>query len=60
MDEFVIVYGVNHQTTGKVTYTSFSIYADKDRWFGLQDGTTTSPHHDGSGLPGDSAEVLVP
>ena len=58
-DEFVIVYGVNHQTTGKVTYTSFSIYADKNQWLGLQDGTTTSPHYDGSGLPGDSARKYL-
>jgi hypothetical protein len=59
VDEFVIVYGVNHQTTGKVTYTSFSIYADKDRWFGLQDGTKTSPYYDGSELPGDSARKYL-
>ena len=42
-DEFVIVYGVNHQKTGKVTYSSVSIYADKDRWFGVKDGTVLSP-----------------
>jgi hypothetical protein len=26
LDEFVIVYGANHQTTGKATYASFSLY----------------------------------
>jgi hypothetical protein len=59
VDEFVIVYGVNHQTTGKVTYASFSIYADKDRWFGLKDGTTSSPNYDGTGKPGDSARKYL-
>ena len=33
-DEFVVVYGVNHQLTGKATYSSISAYADKYRWFG--------------------------
>ena len=42
-DEFVIVYGVNHQKTGKATYASVSIYADKDRWFGVKDGTSAEP-----------------
>ena len=59
VDEFVIVYVVNHQTTGKVTCTSFSIYADKDRWFGLQDGTTNSTNYDGTGNPGDSARKYL-
>ena len=58
-DEFVIVYGVNHQTTGKATYTSFSIYADKDRWLGLKDGTTTSNNYDANGQPGDSARRFL-
>jgi hypothetical protein len=56
VSEFVIVYGVNHQKTGKATYASFSIYADKDRWFGLKDGTTLSPDFGASAeqyLPGD-------
>jgi hypothetical protein len=61
-NEFVIVYGVNHQKTGKVTYSSVSIYADKDRWFGLQNGTVTSPSFEGSAnpyLPGDpEADML--
>ena len=52
-DEFVIVYGVNHQATGKATYASFSAYADPDRLFGLE--TTYSPDFDGTGKPGDSA-----
>ena len=56
VDEFVIVYGVNHQTTGKVTYSSVSIYADKDRWFGPKNGTLLSPAFEGSAeryLPDD-------
>ena len=55
----MIVYGVNHQTTGKATYTSYSIYADKDRWFGLKDGTTTSNNYDANGNPGDSARRFL-
>jgi hypothetical protein len=27
-DDFVIVYGVNHEKTGKATYSNFSLYAD--------------------------------
>ncbi len=56
VDEFVIVYGVNHQATGKVTYSSVSIYADKDRWVGAKNGTFLSPNFPGSAeryLPGD-------
>jgi hypothetical protein len=52
-NEFVIVYGVDHQKTGKVTYSSFSIYADKYRWFGLKNGTTFSPDF------GDSAKQYL-
>lgn len=55
-NEFVIAYGVNHQKTGKATYASVSIYADKDHWFGLPDGTVYSRDFDGSAneyLPGD-------
>jgi hypothetical protein len=59
-DEFVIVYGVNHQKTGKATYSSFSIYADKDKWFGLKNGTTLSPNFDGNGPPGASARRYLP
>ena len=51
-DEFVIVYGVNHQATGKATYASFSAYADPLRLFGLQ--TTYSPDF------GDSARRYLP
>jgi hypothetical protein len=58
-DEFVIVYGVNHQATGKATYSSFSIYADKDRWFGPLNGTTLSPDFDQGGQPGDSARRFL-
>ena len=58
-DEFVIVYGVNHQTTGKATYASFTPYVDKDRWFGLKDGTTTSNNYDATGNPGDSARRFL-
>jgi len=45
-DEFVIVYGVNHQATGKATYASFSLYADAVKWFGI--GTTLSNRFSGS------------
>ncbi|MGE5602115.1 MAG: hypothetical protein ACM30E_03635 [Nitrososphaerales archaeon] len=58
-DEFVIVYGANHQTTGKATYTSFTPYVDKDRWFGLMDGTVTSNNYDAGGQPGDSARRFL-
>ena len=54
VDEFVIVYGVNHQATGKVTYSSVSIYADKDRWIGPKNGTVLSPDF------GDSASHYLP
>lgn len=52
VDEFVIVYGVNHQATGKATYASFSVYADPVRMFGLE--TTYSPDF------GDSARQYLP
>jgi hypothetical protein len=58
-DEFAIVYGANHQATGKATYTSFTPYADKDRWIGLVDGTVTSNNYDGDGQPGDSARRFL-
>ena len=28
-DEFLIVYGVNHQATGKATYSNFTVYGEK-------------------------------
>lgn len=52
VDEFVIVYGVNHQKTGKVTYSSLSLYADVHRWFGV--GTMLSLDF------GDSARRYLP
>ena len=58
VDEYVIAYGVNHQATGKVTYSSVSIYADQDRFIGPKDGTFFSPDFAGSAeryLPGDPA-----
>ncbi len=55
VDEFAIVYGANHQTTGKATYASFTLYVDEDRWFGLKDSTITSNNYDADGKPGDSA-----
>ncbi len=58
-DEFVIVYGANHETLGKATYTSFTLYADKARWFGLKDGTVTSNNYDAGGQPGDSARRFL-
>jgi hypothetical protein len=39
---------------GKATYASVSIYADKDRWFGVKDGTVLSPDF------GDSASHFLP
>ena len=54
VDEFVIAYGVNHEKTGKATYGSISVYADKYRWFGPENGTMTSPHF------GDSARHYLP
>ena len=51
-DEFVIVYGVNHQATGKATYSSLSLYADAELWFGV--GTRTSNQF------GDSARRYLP
>ncbi len=54
MNEFVIVYGVNHQKTGKVTYAAVGAYANEHRWFGI--GTALSPTFEGSAnefLPGD-------
>ena len=52
VEEFVIVYGVNHQATGKATYASFSAYADPKRLFGLE--TRYSPDF------GDSARRFLP
>jgi hypothetical protein len=51
-DEFVIVYGVNHQASGKATYSSLSLYADSVLWFGV--GTRTSNQF------GDSARRYLP
>jgi hypothetical protein len=57
---FAIVYGVNHQATGKVTYTSLSLYED-NLWIGL--GAAYSKDYPGSvaryleGLPPDNAAV---
>lgn len=57
VEEYVIVYGVNHQRTGKVTYTSFSVYVEPTfgtgREIGL--GSVTDPNYDAGGQPGDSA-----
>jgi len=63
VDEFVIVYGVNHQATGKATYASFSLYGNPIGQVGL--GTTLSTKFDlrpdGTGQPGDSArQYLTP
>ena len=52
VDEFAIVYGANHQATGKAAYASFTPYVDKDRWLGLPDGTITSNNYDADGQPG--------
>jgi hypothetical protein len=57
VDEYVIVYGVNHHKTGKAAYTSFSAYVEPvfgtGREIGL--GTVTDPQFDADGNPGDSA-----
>lgn len=58
-DEFVIVYGANHEATGKATYASFTLYADKDRWFGLKNSTITSNDYDGAGQPGDLFRLIL-
>ena len=58
-NEFVIVYGANHQATGKAIYASFTPYVDKDRWLGLPDGTITSNNYDAGGQPGDSARRFL-
>jgi hypothetical protein len=64
-DAFVIVYGVNHQTTNKASYGSFSLYLDAIRWVGID--TKTSPNFDDpdgdgplpAGQPGDSARYYL-
>jgi hypothetical protein len=57
VDEYVIVYGVNHHKTGKAAYTSFSAYVEPvfgtGREIGL--GTVSDPDFDAVGKPGDSA-----
>jgi hypothetical protein len=57
VDEYVIVYGVNHQRTGKTTYTSFRVYLEPTfgtgREIGL--GSVTDTNYDAGGNPGDSA-----
>jgi hypothetical protein len=61
VDEFVIVYGVNHQATGKSTYASFSLYGHPLKMIGL--GTMLSTKFDlrpdGTGEPGDSARQYL-
>ncbi len=52
VDEFAIVYGVDHAATGKATYSSFAVYADTFRMFGLK--TVYSPDF------GDSARRYLP
>jgi len=60
-DDFAIVYGVNHEATGKATYSSLSLYEDT-LWIGL--GVAYSRDYPGSvarylhGLPPDNAAVL--
>jgi hypothetical protein len=61
VDEYVIVYGVNHHTTGKATYESFSVYVEPTfgtgREIGL--GMVSDPRFDWAGLPGDSARQYL-
>jgi len=53
-DEFLIIYGVNHQATGKATYSNFTIYQEaKD----LGISAVNSPVFSGSAIdyiPGDT------
>jgi hypothetical protein len=57
VNEYVIVYGVNHHKTGKAAYTSFSAYVEPvfgtGREIGL--GTVSDPDLDADGNSGDSA-----
>jgi hypothetical protein len=50
VDEYVIVYGVNHQKTGKATYASFGVYVEPvfsiGREIGL--GAVSDPKFEGS------------
>jgi len=62
VDEYVIVYGVNHHTTGKATYESFSVYVEPTFW----DRTRDRPGDSGvirtldeAGPPGDSARKYL-
>ena len=61
VDEFAIVYGVNHQATEKSTYASFSLYGHPLKQIGL--GTAVSTKFDlrpdGTGSPGDSARQYL-
>ncbi len=58
-DEFVIVYGVNHQTSGKATYSNFTLYADNERWLPVTDGSRSSDKYDVTATPGDSARRFL-
>jgi hypothetical protein len=61
VDEYVVVYGVNHQRTGKATYSSFSVYVEPTfltgREIGL--GVVNDPRFDWAGPPGDSARQYL-
>lgn len=48
-DDFVIVYGVNHQRTGKALYSNFVLYISEDAKMGI--GGENSPNFPGSALP---------
>ena len=60
-DEYVIVYGVNHHTTGKATYESFSVYVEPTFGIGREIGlgTVSDPLFDKGGPPGDSARKYL-
>ncbi len=45
-DSFIVAYGAHHRATGKATYSSVSVYADKKLGFGLV--TVQSPDLQGS------------
>jgi hypothetical protein len=61
VQEYVIVYGVNHQRSGKAAYTSFSAYVEPvfgtGREIGL--GQVSDADFERGGSPGDSARQYL-
>jgi len=62
VDEYVIVYGVNHQRTGETTYASFSVCVEPTFGIGREIGLggVNDPRFDEAGLPAlqDEQEFL--